>query len=151
MKSIPFYFLLLLTLIACQQPDEQTRAINLECEYLENPIGVDAETPRLHWQMQDSRQGAHQTAYRIFVGTDSAKVANGKGEMWDSEKTSGDRMLVTYSGKALQPFTKYYWTVTIWNQDNRKSETSKVASLPASNCGLSRVNGPALSVASVNA
>ncbi len=128
MKSIPFYFLLLLALIACQKPDKQTQPVNPECEYLENPIGIDAATPRLHWQMQDNRQGAHQTAYRIFVGTDSAKVANGKGEMWDSEKTSGDKMLVTYSGKELQPFTKYYWTVTIWNQDNRKSELSKVAS-----------------------
>ncbi|MFA5326768.1 MAG: family 78 glycoside hydrolase catalytic domain [Prolixibacteraceae bacterium] len=128
MKFIPFYFLLLLTLIACQTPDKQSQPVNLECEYLDNPIGIDAATPRLHWQMQDNRQGAHQTAYRVIVGTDSAKVTGGKGDMWDSEKILGDQMLVFYSGKALLPFTKYFWMVTLWNQDDQKSEVSKVAS-----------------------
>jgi len=49
----------------------QNRPINLKCEYLENPIGVDSYHPRLTWNLADTRKGAGQTAYSITVATDS--------------------------------------------------------------------------------
>lgn len=58
----------------------------MKCEYLTNPIGIDAEHPRLSWQMKDSSRGAAQTAYRVLVGTDSLAVSRGNGIAWDSKK-----------------------------------------------------------------
>ena len=88
---------------------------NLRCEYLVTPLGVDVKAPRLSWIMQDERQGAKQAAWHIVVGTDSALVANGIGDVWDSKKVISDKMMVVYDGKELQPFTRYYWTVRIWD------------------------------------
>jgi hypothetical protein len=59
---------------------------NLRCEYLINPLGVDASSPRLTWSLNDSRQGALQQAYRLVIGTDSNSVAAGNGNVWDSKK-----------------------------------------------------------------
>ena len=90
---------------------------NLRCEYLVNPIGIDATAPRLSWQLNDKRHGALQQAYRIFVGTDSLSVVSGRGDVWDSGRVESDRMLVTCSGNRLEPFSKYFWTVQVWDMD----------------------------------
>ena len=52
------------------------KAINLKTEYLNNPIGIDVQKPRLSWTCEG---GIKQTAYRI--------VATSKGKtVWDSGK-----------------------------------------------------------------
>lgn len=83
----------------------------LQSDHLENPVGIDNSTPRLSWRMEDDRQGARQTSYRILVGKDSAKVANGSADMWDTGKVASGDIMVSYAGKKLEPFTKYYWKV----------------------------------------
>ena len=100
---------------------------NLRCEYLINPLGLDTPSPRLSWLMDDARNGAVQNAYRIIVGVDSATVSRGQGNIWDTQKVSSDNMSVTYRGQNLQPFTKYYWQVRVWDKDNAE-QASTVAS-----------------------
>ncbi|HPT21684.1 MAG TPA: family 78 glycoside hydrolase catalytic domain [Bacteroidales bacterium] len=95
---------------------------NLRCDYLVTPIGVDAGSPRLTWLINDERYGAKQNAYRIIVGTDSMEVANGNGNMWDSKRIESDVMLLNYNGRDLKPFTKYFWSVRVWDKDNVQSE-----------------------------
>ncbi|MDR0714642.1 MAG: glycoside hydrolase family 78 protein [Bacteroidales bacterium] len=99
----------------------------LQCEHLNSPLGIDNPSPRLSWIMNDSRPGAVQKAYRILVGTDSADVARGKADMWDGRKTVSDKMLSSYLGSLLMPFSKYYWSVHIWDQYDRET-ASEVAS-----------------------
>lgn len=96
------------------------KIINLKCEYLVNPIGVDVEQPRLSWQIDDDRKGAKQTAYQIFVGTDSAEVAGGKGTEWSTSKINSYSQLVKYNGKELTPFTVYFWRVDVWDKNGEK-------------------------------
>ncbi len=96
----------------------QPRPDNLKCEYLVNPLGIDATSPRLTWLLDDSRYGIMQNAYRIVVGADSVSVVRGQGNIWDTQKVTSDKMLVTYQGKKLEPFTKYYWQVRLWDKDN---------------------------------
>jgi alpha-L-rhamnosidase len=115
--------------------------IKLLCEYLHNPIGIDATAPRLHWQMNDNREGAVQTAYQLIVGTDSLQVATGNGNCWDTGKISGSDMLVSYQGKALQPFTKYYWTAILWDKDRQKSASSAIASFETGMMKISNWRG----------
>ena len=121
MKKLNQIRILFLLCISCMQiwgmkPDY------LRCEYLVTPLGIDAKAPRLSWVMQDKRMGAKQTAWRVVVGTDSAQVANEVGEAWDSYKTISDNMLVAYDGDSLLPFTRYYWSVRIWDSDGKESE-----------------------------
>ena len=114
-KLLIFIFVCFPFVINGMKPD------NMRCEYLVTPLGVDAKAPRLSWIMQDERPGAKQTAWHIVVGTDSAQVANGIGDAWDSRKVMSDRMMVVYAGKDLQPFTRYYWNVRIWDGDGKVS------------------------------
>ncbi|MDR1864944.1 MAG: glycoside hydrolase family 78 protein [Bacteroidales bacterium] len=94
---------------------------NLRCEHLVNPLGIDAPSPRLSWQLNDARYGARQTAYRLVAGTDSAAVAGGRGDVWDTQRVTSDRILVPYAGRQLSPFTRYFWRVTTWDQDGVES------------------------------
>ncbi|WP_245590597.1 glycoside hydrolase family 78 protein [Adhaeribacter aquaticus] len=100
----------------------------LRSEHLINPIGIDAPNPRLAWRLEDTRRGAKQTAYQVFVGTDSLAVSQGRGNSWDSGKISSDANLVVYKGNALQPFTKYFWRVDVWDKEGQKGGLGKMAS-----------------------
>lgn len=105
--------LLLFTFFACITVQGQTpvRLVDLRSEHLDRPIGLDNPVPRLSWRMEDGRQGAVQTSWRIVVDEDSLNVVNGCGRMWDSGKNDSRNQLVAYAGKKLQPFTRYYWKV----------------------------------------
>ena len=98
---------------------------DLKCEHLVAPLGIDRQAPRFSWHLEDSRGGAVQTAYRITVGKDSVALSKGKKILWQEKKADGKTM-AGYKGKALEPFTKYYWSVTVWDKD--KQESRKVIS-----------------------
>jgi alpha-L-rhamnosidase len=100
---------------------------NLKCEYLVNPIGIDVKSPRFVWQMNVNRQGASQKAFMIFVGTDSAEVAAGKGNVWESGTINSNLIPAKYSGQELKPFTRYFWGVKIQDEEGNWSYLSKVA------------------------
>jgi alpha-L-rhamnosidase len=97
----------------------QNRVVNLQCEYLVNPIGVDSYHPRLSWSLADNRKGATQTAYSITVATDSLMQK----KVWHlpASKLNGAGRLVVYQGAALKPFTKYYWKITTRDRDGKDS------------------------------
>ncbi|MDR6567353.1 alpha-L-rhamnosidase [Chitinophaga ginsengisegetis] len=94
-------------------------ATGLKCEHLVTPLGVDAAHPRLSWQLEDTRPGARQTAYQIRVSDDSLTLNTHP--LWTSGKINRADILTTYSGKALDPFTRYYWSVEVWDKDGVKS------------------------------
>jgi alpha-L-rhamnosidase len=96
----------------------------LRCEYVINPIGIDAEKPRFTWRITDNRLGAKQTAYEIIVSEDSLSAKNGKGNVWQSGKIESNKTLVIYDGKELSPCTRYYWNVSVWDKDGEKSSAS---------------------------
>ena len=83
----------------------------LRCEYLVAPLGVDASSPRLSWRLPSGVE--RQTTYRIVVGTDSIPVLKGMGDCWDSGEIASPDILATYWGKKLQPYTRYYWKVSV--------------------------------------
>lgn len=105
----------------------QIKPVKLQCEHLINPLGIDTPEPRLSWQLKDDRYGALQQEYRVVVGTDSAAVAAGRGNMWDTQKVASDQMLVCYDGLDLSPFTKYYWKVDIRDKDQEIRASDVVA------------------------
>lgn len=100
----------------------------LQCEHLVNPIGIDSLHPRLSWAMDDAAKAAAQTAYRIIVGTDSAAVSRQAGNTWDSKKLAGNLGMARLGADKIAPFTKYYWSVQVWNQQGKPLPASPVAS-----------------------
>lgn len=100
----------------------------LKCEYLRNPLGIDNPSPRLTWLINDNRRGARQTAWQIWVDTDSLKVVNEMGEEWNTGKIVSASNLAVYKGRALKPFTKYYWKVMVWDRDGQKAGVATVSS-----------------------
>ena len=110
----------------------------LRCEYRENPLGIDALTPRLCWQMQSTERGQRQTAYRVLVASSTALLQQGQGDLWDSGKVDSDQSLhVRYAGKPLVPREQCFWQVQTWDQAGAASKWSPVAmweiGLPATN------------------
>ncbi|GAB3937117.1 glycoside hydrolase family 78 protein [Mucilaginibacter myungsuensis] len=97
---------------------------DVKCEYLADPIGMDTPHPRFTWRLQDDRQGAKQTAYRIVVGKTVAELA--KGTAWNTGWVKSDAQLATYAGAALKPFTKYFFRVDVADKGGVK-KTGKVS------------------------
>lgn len=123
-------------LFAAGQPDGKLDF--LRCEYLENPLGMDAATPRLSWR---TPEGIHsQEAYRILVGTDSIQVAGGAGACWDSQRVASSDIRTVYGGVALKPYTRYYWRVTSWDGKGN-AYTSDVSSFETGVMELSNWRG----------
>lgn len=93
----------------------------LKCEYLVNPIGLDAPHPRLTWYLQDARTGAKQTAYQVEIGTDSVALSRDKALFWSSGKVNNSANLITYLSNNLQAFKCYFWRVSVWDKNGIKS------------------------------
>tara|TARA_R110000796_G_scaffold67449_6_gene154892 strand:+ start:31093 stop:33777 length:2685 start_codon:yes stop_codon:yes gene_type:complete len=95
---------------------------HLLCEYLETPIGIDTETPRFKWELKSDINGTTQKGLYLSVGTDSLEVLRGEGNMWQLNNAKNSESLITYKGKKLSPFTKYYWGVQVINNKDVKSD-----------------------------
>ncbi|MHB1921677.1 MAG: family 78 glycoside hydrolase catalytic domain [Chitinophagaceae bacterium] len=109
--------------------DHASQPVELKTEYQVNPLGLDQKHPRFFWQLNESQQGAGQTAYQIWVGSDSLDLVHGHSILWDSHQVSCDSSVrIVYQGQPLQPMHPYFWRVRIWDQKGKISKKSKVAS-----------------------
>jgi alpha-L-rhamnosidase len=99
--------------------------VQLRCEYLVNPMGMDVREPRFAWVLEHENRAEAQTAYQVLVSTDRAAE---KGDLWDSAKVaSADSTQVAYKGAALRSGTTYYWKVRWWDKEGRESPWSAVS------------------------
>ena len=104
--------------------------IELRCEYLVDPLGIDETTPRLSWIIQASpkQRVQKQTAYQIIVASSEKKLNATKGDLWNSGKVESDQSnQIEYGGKALTSRVRCFWKVRIWDKDKKVSSWSKPA------------------------
>lgn len=102
--------------------------VRLRCEYQENPIGLDEPAPRLSWQVSGTGRGLKQTAYQIRVATTAETLRQGRADLWDSGKITGDDTLhIPYRGQPLPSGRRCYWQVRVWGRDGKPSPYSKPA------------------------
>jgi alpha-L-rhamnosidase len=96
-------------------------AIRLRCEYLDNPLGVEAAKPRLSWELKADRRNERQTAYQVVVTRD--------GEMlWDTGKVeSGETLAIPYAGKPIASAQQVTWKVRAWDRDGQPGDWSAPA------------------------
>lgn len=91
----------------------QAQLYDLRTEHLTAPLGIDTPAPRLSWKQKDARPGAGQKAYQVWLGTDSLAVAGEKAA--SAGRVSSPENLVTHARGNLQPFTRYFWKVAVWD------------------------------------
>ncbi len=97
--------------------DSPMVASSLRSEYQENPIGIDAERPRLGWTLIGSGDicDRQQSAYRILVASTSKLLERNKGDLWDSRKVvSAEQNQIDYAGVPLKSSQTCYWKVQVW-------------------------------------
>jgi alpha-L-rhamnosidase len=101
----------------------------LTCEYLENPLGIDARKPRLSWVLGPGPRGQRQSAYRVLVASSPENLQNNLGDLWDSGKVDSDQStFVVYAGRPLISGASCYWKVRAWDKDGQPSPWSAPAS-----------------------
>lgn len=113
----------------------------LHCEYLQNPLGIDAPRPRLGWSLGGSRQdgvaapgeprtGAAardegQSAYQILVASSIDRLKKNRGDLWNSGRVaSGEQFGVEYAGKPLVSGQQVFWKVRTWDRRGAASDYS---------------------------
>ncbi len=99
----------------------------LQVEQLENPLGIDQVQPRFSWKMESDQRGIRQAYYQVRVSTDPQQLVSGRRLVWNSEKTAASQSVdILYDGVALESATRYYWNVTVWDE-NGTAVTSETA------------------------
>ena len=75
----------MLSFVACAE--RGIDIVNLRCDYMESPLGIDNLNPVLQWQLISEGTGKSQSAYRIIVSDDLSLIKRGQGDYWDSGKS----------------------------------------------------------------
>lgn len=95
--------------------------VDLLCEYVTNPIGIDSRKPRLSWNLVSEQRGARQSAYQIFVEL-------GERLVWDSGRVGSDQSIqVPYEGPALESKQRLKWKVRVWDENGEATLSSETA------------------------
>jgi len=94
--------------------------------------------PRFSWIIFSEQRGTSQSAYRILVSDSPGKSGKKHGNIWDSGKVLSDKSTnIVFQGVPLQSGKKYYWNVSVWNQDDVQSSGSETATFQTSLLNMS--------------
>ncbi|MDP3914600.1 MAG: DUF4976 domain-containing protein [Bacteroidota bacterium] len=97
----------------------------LMVEYIREPknVAINDSKPEYSWVVP--KEAVFQNAYQILVASSKANIENNLGDVWNSGQVRGKVSTnVEHTGKPLNPNSKYFWKVRIWDRDNRLSEYS---------------------------
>jgi hypothetical protein len=98
---------------------------NLQCDYAQNPVGIDDSTPGLSWILTSQARGDKQTAYQVLVASSPEALSANKGDLWDSGKVMSEQSTyVPYAGVALASRMRCFWKVCVWDKDGQASAWS---------------------------
>ena len=102
--------------------------VQLRCEYLNSPLGIEAMRPRLSWIITSDQRGQKQMAYQVLVASSESLLMQNKGDLWDTGKVQSEQsVLVAYNGKPLASEMQCFWKVRVWGMDQNPSPWSESA------------------------
>ena len=88
----------------------QIEVTGLRCEYLFDPLGIDARAPRLSWRTETDARDWVQTAYEI-----EARDAETDAVLWETGRVaSRDSVFVAWGGADLPSRQRCRWRVRVW-------------------------------------
>ncbi|MBA4054610.1 MAG: alpha-L-rhamnosidase, partial [Marivirga sp.] len=94
--------------------------VDLTCEFIVNPLGIETHKPRFNWTFKSSERNQHQTAFEILVSDNSMSIQQSKGDIWSSGKIDSDEHAhITYNGVPLKSFSRYYWSVRTYDKNGQ--------------------------------
>ena len=99
---------------------------HLQCEAMQEPLGIDISHLRLSWQLHDSRRGARQSAFEVRVASTPEGLSQDQADVWDSGRVASDQSVnVSYGGPAVESRRRYYWQVRVWDGQGQASPYSQ--------------------------
>ena len=121
------YLFLLVSLMSCST-SVRVELYDLQCEALENPLGIDNVSPNFSWKISSKENGFKQVYYQVLVASDKKLLSENKADLWNSGKTESDKSIwIKYSGETLQSRSFAYWKVRIWDEKGNVTDWSPTA------------------------
>ncbi|MCG6190034.1 family 78 glycoside hydrolase catalytic domain [Maribellus maritimus] len=108
----------------------EIKVVDLQCEYLTNPIGIDVQVPRFSWKLleADDVRGQYQTGYQIMVSSEPSLLTKDNPDLWNSGWIESDgSVLIPYAGEKLKSENICYWKVRVKDKKGIVSDWSKPA------------------------
>ncbi|MDU1889637.1 MAG: family 78 glycoside hydrolase catalytic domain [Dysgonomonas sp.] len=113
-------FVIIFLFGACKSGLENTKITKTQCEYLDSPIGIDAKHPRFTWLFSGDAKDFKQKSYQVKIATKPELLAE-IADVWVSGKITSSVPRAEYSGgKILESHTRYYWNVTVWDENGNE-------------------------------
>ncbi len=91
-------------------------AVDLRCEHLSDPIGVDRVAPRLTWIVRSPKRGDAQTAYQVLVASSPAALAADRGDRWDSGRVAATAARAVFAGAMPKARDELFWKVRVFDR-----------------------------------
>ncbi len=99
----------------------------LRCEFLTDPLGIEARRPRLAWWVSDPRRGARQSACHVLVASSREALDRDEGDVWDSGRLESAEPRLDYGGLELRSRQRCFWKVRTYDADAEPSPWSEPA------------------------
>ena len=103
------------------------QAVELRCEYAQNPLGVDTNTPRLSWQLRAEKRGTCQVSFQVRAASTWAGLEAEDFDLWDSGVVVSAGQEIEYAGRPLEGGESCWWQVKVWDADGNGGENSPAA------------------------
>ncbi len=103
--------------------------VDLRCEFLPEPVGLDTPKPRFSWTPESSGRGAAPAGHVLLVSSAAELCRSEVGDCWDSGLVAADRSVhVEYEGEPLSSCARYFWRVRWSDGRGALSPWSEIAS-----------------------
>lgn len=120
-----FCTVIVLLVISCDL-HASIKISTLQCEELDNPLGIDNTSPHFSWLLQSDKQHSKQTAYQVLVASSEKLLSEGKADLWDSgKKESEESAWILYQGTPLTSKSFAYWKVRVWDEEGIATKWSE--------------------------
>jgi hypothetical protein len=94
--------------------------VQLRCEFVEDPLGVDVAQPRLFWKLESDARAQRQSAWQVLVASSAGLLDRDQGDLWDSGKAESDETIhIPYGGRPLRSSQEVFWKVRVWDRDGQ--------------------------------